>query len=52
MPSGNVVPLHSHGVTVYLTTSDKHALEIFHYIAFTSAIAAVVIHLVKEPFKR
>ena len=50
--SGNVVPLHSHGVTVYLTASDKHTLQIFHYVAFASAIAAVAIHLVKQPFRR
>ena len=50
--SGNVVPLHSHGMTVYLTASDKHTLQIFLYLAFASAMAAVVIHLVKQPFKR
>jgi hypothetical protein len=50
--SGNVVPLHSHGVVVYLTPSDKHTLQVLYYIGFTSGIAAVVIHLVKEPFKR
>jgi hypothetical protein len=50
--SGNVVALHSHGVVVYLTTSDKHALQVFYYLGFTSAIAAIAIHFVKEPFKR
>jgi hypothetical protein len=49
--SGNVVPLHSHGVVVYITKRDEHTLETFLYVAFTLGIVMVVIHIIKQPFK-
>jgi hypothetical protein len=49
--SGNVIPLHSHGVTVYVTTGDRFKLRLSFYSAATLGLTMVLIHLWKEPFK-
>lgn len=49
--SGTVIPLHSHGVTVYVTPAEKRKLQLAFYSAATLGLSIVLIHFWKEPFK-
>jgi hypothetical protein len=49
--SGRVIPLHSHGLVVYLTRSEQQKLHFTYYAGFVAGILIVLIHVVKEPFK-
>jgi hypothetical protein len=49
--TGNVFPLHSGGLVVYVTMSEKHTLEVLYYSGTCFGLSLVLIHLFKRPFE-
>jgi hypothetical protein len=49
--SGNVFPLHSGGLVVYITKTDKHRLEILYYGGGLFGLSLLLIHFLKRPFE-
>jgi hypothetical protein len=50
--AGRVIPLHSHGLVVYLTTSERQKLRFTNYAATVAAILAVLIYVAKDHAKK
>jgi hypothetical protein len=50
--SGNLIPLHSHGVTVYITSEERFKLQLAFYPASILGLTMFLIHFWKEPYKR
>ena len=49
---GRVIPLHSHGLVVYLTKDEQDWLTLIYFTGSVLALSVVVIHIFKTPFKR
>jgi hypothetical protein len=50
--SGRIIVLYTHGLTVYLNAEEQHRLRILNYMTGVFLLSAVIVDVLKKPFRR